>query len=197
MRSLTVRIGVGLVAVAGTVWLGALPAAAHPVIDVANPRPNDRVIPGSLVMEGVAYDHDARQGAGVDRVSVRICGQDGQFLGDALLGLPSTMSVQHGDAQFANAGWKLTAALKGAGDIREMCVTARSSVTGTETLIRIPITIGTKPPPPPERPAAAAGGAASGSETGGPGTNGPGTNGPGTTDTGAGGTNPEEAGPDE
>jgi hypothetical protein len=134
-------------------WLGALPVSAHPIVDVANPQPNDRVIAGSLVMEGVAYDHDSRQGPGVDRVSVRICGQGGEQLGDAILGLPSRVSVDKGDARFATAGWKITALLKGAGDLRDLCVTARSSVTGTQTLVRIPITIGWTPPPPGPPPA--------------------------------------------
>ena len=147
MRLSTLRISMSI-GFAVAFGLGAAPAAAHPTIDVANPQPNDRVTPGSLVMEGLAFDHDAKSGAGVDRVSARICGPDGQFLGDARLGLPSTMSIDHGAAQYANAGWKLTAVFKGAGDLRDVCVTARSAVTGTETLVRIPITIGTTPPPP-------------------------------------------------
>jgi hypothetical protein len=151
------------------------------------------VISGSLVMEGVAYDHDAREGTGVDRVSVRICGLGGQSLGDALLGLPSTTSVNQGDAQFANAGWKLTGVLRGAGELRDLCVTARSSVTGTETLVRIPITIGTAPPPP-GRPTDAAPAAAGDA---GPSDAGPGDPGTGGTapDTSGGGANPDEGGP--
>jgi hypothetical protein len=39
--------------------------------------------------------------------------------------------------------------LKGLGDTRELCVTARSSVNGSQTLVRIPVTIGWTPPPPP------------------------------------------------
>jgi hypothetical protein len=184
VRSLTDRITIGL-GFAAAFWLGASPVAAHPTIDVANPQPNDRVIAGSFVMEGVAYDHDATQGTGVDRVSVRICGLGGMHLGDAVLGLPSTMSVDKGDSQYANAGWKLTAALKGAGDMRDLCVTARSSVTGTETLVRIPIIIGTAPPPP-GRPSDAATGDAN--DTGGAGTTGTGTGGTGTGVTGTAGT---------
>jgi len=198
MRLLTVTSSASLV-VAGMLWLSALPAAAHPTIDVANPQPSDRVTAGALVMEGLAYDHDARQDAGVDRVSVRICGLGGQFLGDALLGLPSTMSVNKGAAQYAYAGWRLTAILKGAGDVRELCVTARSSVTGTETLVRVPITIGTRPPPPADHPMATAQEAASGADTTGTTTQ---NGGSGTGSVGAGGgagdeTNLEEGGPEE
>jgi hypothetical protein len=136
-------------ALAALFWPMSLPASAHPIVDVANPQPMDRVIAGSLAMEGVAYDHDSKQGAGVDSVSVRICGQGGTSLGDAVLGLPSMWGVEKGDPRFANAGWKATVLLKGFGDTRELCVTARSSVNGSQTLVRIPVTIGWTPPPPP------------------------------------------------
>src|SRR5437870_19615 len=104
MRARLARNAICL-AFAAVFWQGALPVSAHPIVDVGNPQPKDRVIAGSLVMEGVAYDHDSKQGAGIDSVSVRICGQSGGYLGDAVLGLPSTMSVDGGDARFANAGW--------------------------------------------------------------------------------------------
>jgi hypothetical protein len=161
-------------------WLGALPAAAHPTVDVANPHPGDRVIAGSVVMEGLAWDHDARDGTGVERVWVRVCGVNGAYLGDATLGLPSRVSVDKGNPQFATAGWRITARLQGAGDERELCVTARSSVTGTDTLVRIPITIGTAPPPPATE---SVGGTAGTGGTGGTaGTGGAGGTGGGATD---------------
>jgi hypothetical protein len=134
---------------AAALWLRAMPAAAHPTVDVANPQPHDRVIAGSVIMEGLAWDHDAQEGTGVERVSVRVCGAGGAFLGDATLGMPSTSSVKNGSHYILNAGWRIKANLQGAGDVRELCITARSSVTGTDTLVRVPITIGTAPPPPP------------------------------------------------
>src|SRR5262245_48199215 len=114
MQPLIRRMTFGL-GCAAAMWLGATPAVAHPTIDVANPHPNDRVIAGSLVMEGVAYDHDARDGTGVDRVGVRVCGPEGPYLGDAILGLPSKLSIEQGDRRYANAGWRLSVTLKGAG----------------------------------------------------------------------------------
>jgi hypothetical protein len=146
MRLLMFRLSATL-ALASSLAVTAMPAAAHPTVEVGNPQPKDRVIPGSLVMHGVAYDHDATQGTGVDQVSIFICprGEGGQYLGDATLGVPSNMPMPA--AQFASAGWVFkTPALKGAADERTLCVFARSSVTGTETLVRIPITIGDKPP---------------------------------------------------
>jgi hypothetical protein len=130
-------------------WPGAKPALAYPTLIVANPHPNDRVITGSLVMQGVAYDPDAADGPGIDRVSVSLCGRDGNHLGDAVLGLPSSVSVERGDPRFANAGWKATILLKGAGEARSLCVSAVSSYDSEETVVRIPLTIGETPPPPP------------------------------------------------
>jgi hypothetical protein len=134
-------------------WLGAMPALAQgPTLVVFNPHPNDRVITGSLVMQGVAYDPDSADGPAIDAVSVSVCGRDGRHLGDAVLGLPSGVSIQKGDPRFAKAGWKVTVPLKGAGEIRSLCVTALGSIDGEETLVRIPITVGETPPPPPGPP---------------------------------------------
>ena len=128
---------------AASLLLGSVPAAAHPILEVENPAPNDMLTPGSMVMQGIAYDHDATQGAGVDKVSIFVCprGDGGQYLGDATLGLPANTRLP--SDQFANSGWLLkTPPLKGSGEHRSLCVFARSSATGTETLVRIPVTIG-------------------------------------------------------
>jgi hypothetical protein len=135
------------VAVFAAYAMTATAAAAHPVVDVANPQPNDRVTPGALVMQGVAFDPDAADGTGVDVVSVFMCSRErgGQVLGEAHLGMPAVVPMPL--TQFAAAGWALmTAPLKGAGDERSLCVYAHSMVTDTETVVRIPITIGSRPP---------------------------------------------------
>jgi hypothetical protein len=148
MRSRLAKTAIWL-AFTAAFWLGAVPALAYPTLIVANPHPNDRVITGSLVMQGVAYDPDSADGPGIDRVSVRICGRDGNHLGDAVLGLLSPVSVEKGDPRFANAGWKATILLKGAGEVRSLCVSAVSSYDSEETVVRIPLTIGETPPAPP------------------------------------------------
>jgi hypothetical protein len=123
-----------IVAVFAAYALTATAAAAHPIVDVANPQPNDRVTPGALVMQGTAFDPDAPDGTGVDVVSVFLCSRE---RGGQLLGV----------AQPGSAGWALTTApLKGAGDQRSLCIYAHSMVTDTETVVRIPITIGNRPP---------------------------------------------------
>jgi len=130
--------------------VGASPVLAHtqqpgPALDVANPGPGDMLTPGVMIIEGIAFDDTAERGAGVDRVSVFLGDRDegGLFLGDAALGLHNPQSVEGGDAQFAQAGWRLqTPVLKGAGEHRDLTVYARSSVTGIETVEVIPVVMG-------------------------------------------------------
>jgi len=149
MRVWLLRIAC-MLALAITSTVAALPAAAHPTVEVSNPSPNDRLTPGALVMSGVAYDHDASQGSGVDRVLVFVGSRDhgGQFLGEARLGMPSTMAIS--PLQFTLASWTLrTQTIRGAGEQRTLFVYAHSSVTDTETLIKVPLIVGHQPPPPP------------------------------------------------
>lgn len=147
MRSLLIRIvfSTALVAAIG-LTVGAASAAempGGPTLEVANPAAGDMITPGALVIQGVAFDPTATTGTGVDRVSVFLDDRDGGgfFLGDATLGVPNVMGSQ--PAQFANAGWTLlTPALKGTGDSHMLCVYARSSVTGQESEMEIPVSIG-------------------------------------------------------
>jgi hypothetical protein len=130
--------------------IAAGPVLAHPdppgpTLDVANPGPGEMLTPGVMIIEGIAYDDNAEQGVGVDRVAVFLGDRDegGQFLGDARLGLPNPQGVEGGDPQFARAGWRLrTPVLKGDGQERDLVVYARSSVSGAETVEVIPVTMG-------------------------------------------------------
>ncbi len=113
-----------------------------PILYVGNPNKGDMIIPGSLVINGVAFDDNAETGLGVDRVSVFLGDRDlgGKHLGDAHLG---GHNVVTDDPQFADGGWKLlTPPLKGAGRQDELFVNARSTVNGLETVVNIPITVG-------------------------------------------------------
>jgi hypothetical protein len=98
-----------------------------------------------MIIDGVAYDDNAEAGAGVDRVSVFLGDRDegGEFLGNAALGLHNPQAVEGGDPQFADAGWRLrTPVLKGGGQQRDLTVYARSSVSGMETTVTIPVIMG-------------------------------------------------------
>jgi hypothetical protein len=150
MRSLLVRLtfSIGLVAMLA---LGAVSASARqmpegPTLVVANPSPGDNLTPGKLEMQGVAFDPVAAAGTGVDRVSVFLDNRDmgGIHLGDAALGAPNPMPSE--PAQFAQAGWTLTtSALQGVGDQHTLFIYARSAVTGQESIVQVPITIGSDP----------------------------------------------------
>jgi hypothetical protein len=136
MRSLVIRIIFSL----GLAALLALPVAVvsaqaqpGPTLVVANPNPGDMLTLGKLEMQGVAFDPVATTGSGVDRVSVFLDNRDegGMFLGDATLAAPTS------------DGWRLlTPVLKGVGDGHAIFVYARSAVTGDETIVKIPVTIG-------------------------------------------------------
>ena len=147
MRSLLFRVGLALAIVA---LVGATPASAKdvpkgPTLEVANPSPGAMLETGAMTIEGVAYDPVATEGIGVDRVSVFLDDRDagGMFLGDAKLGQPTFMPTE--GVQLPNAGWMLlTPALKGTGDGHMLYVYAHSGVTGDETVLRIPVTIGEK-----------------------------------------------------
>jgi hypothetical protein len=142
-------IVVGLVA---ALAIGALPASAEtakgPTLIVANPHQGDKLNPGTLVIQGVAFDGKATEGSGVDRVSVFLDSRDtgGLHLGDAVLGRPSTMRSEA--AQYTGIGWTVTTPeLKGFGDPHKLFVYARSAASGAETVVTIPVIIGDKVEP--------------------------------------------------
>jgi hypothetical protein len=113
-----------------------------PILHVGNPNKGDMIIPGSLVMTGVAFDDSAETGLGVDRVSVFLGDRElgGKYLGEARLG---GHNVVTDDPQFATGGWRLiTPPLRGAGQHDELFVYARSTVNGAESVVNIPIVIG-------------------------------------------------------
>jgi hypothetical protein len=152
MRQMIARIAFSLALVA---MLGVSAASTSaqqlttgPTLVVANPSAGDMLTPGAITMQGVAFDTTATNGIGVDRVSVFLGDRDagGIFLGDATLGAPATAPVP--SDQFALAGWTLeTPALKGVGDTNDLHVYARSAVTGQETMLDIPVSIGEKAAP--------------------------------------------------
>jgi hypothetical protein len=98
---------------------------------VDNPQPGARVTPGKLAMSGVDFDAAARDAtSGVDRVSV--------FLDDRDRG-----GAHLGTATPASRRWTVTTAtINGFGEQRTVFVYARSSETGLETVVQIPVVIG-------------------------------------------------------
>jgi hypothetical protein len=78
-------LGGGAAALAQPICAGSLQ------LDVANPAPGSQVAASKLVVQGSAFDRDAQQGTGVDRVYATLDNRDtgGLGLGDATLGQPN------------------------------------------------------------------------------------------------------------
>ena len=113
-----------------------------PYVAVSNPTPGDALPVGGLAMQGKAFDPAAStdQFTGVDRVQVFLEDRDrgGTLLGDARLGTPN-LAAEPG-SQFALAGWEITVTLPNGQ--HTLFVYARSSVTGKESTVSIPIRVG-------------------------------------------------------
>jgi hypothetical protein len=111
-------------------------------LDVANPSAGSTVLAGAYSLEGVAYDKTAKEGAGIDRVDVFLDSRDdgGLRLGSALLGMNNPSATP--GSQWATAGFRMVIDLpsnqKG---LHTLSFYAHSSVTGSETLVEIPVTI--------------------------------------------------------
>jgi hypothetical protein len=114
-----------------------------PYVEVSNPLPGDSLAAGRFDMQGKAFDPaaSADQGSGIDRVEVFIEDRDrgGLHLGDARLGLPNAAAAP--GSQFAQAGWEAVVNLPSG--FHTLFVYARSTVTGKETAVQVPVRIGT------------------------------------------------------
>jgi hypothetical protein len=113
-----------------------------PYVAVANPVPGDSLPVGGLDIQGKAFDPTAPadQGSGIDRVQVFLEDRDrgGFHLGDAHLGLPNNAAAP--GSQFALAGWEVVVNLPTGAHM--LFVYARSSVTGKESFISVPVRVG-------------------------------------------------------
>jgi hypothetical protein len=113
----------------------ALPAIIQPgpslVLSIGNPQPGDLIPRSKYVMQGLAFDRAAQSGSGIDRVSAFVDDRDagGQFVGDAVLGQPTA------------TGFTLTADLTRSAGKHTLFVYARSSVTGSESVVSFPVVI--------------------------------------------------------
>jgi hypothetical protein len=113
----------------------ALPAVVQTgpslVLSVGNPQPGDQLPRGKYVMQGLAFDRAASTGTGVDRVTVFADNRDsgGQLIGNAVLGQPGA------------TGFSATIDLSKLSGSHDLYVYARSSVSGKETVVNLPVKI--------------------------------------------------------
>jgi len=109
-----------------------------PVLELFNPTPGDALLPGAYLISGLALDPMAQQGAsGVDQVSFFLGSRD---QGGAPLGSVAPSGGARG------ADFSLSLDLPGADTARQqqLVAYARSSITGKETELSLPVVIGVK-----------------------------------------------------
>jgi hypothetical protein len=113
---------------------GATSVPASLTLNVFNPQPGDTLAHGMYLIQGVAFDPGASAGSGVDRVQVFLDPRDagGQLLGDALLGGTSTGGPY---------GFVLAAPLPNRRGSHLISVYAHSSLSGSEAVVSIPVTL--------------------------------------------------------
>ncbi|MBV9324868.1 MAG: hypothetical protein JO352_13890 [Chloroflexi bacterium] len=115
--------------------IAALPSAVQTgpslVLSVGNPQPGDLLPRGKYVMQGLAFDRSASTGSGVDKVSVFAEDRDagGQLIGSGVVGQPTIDS------------FSATIDLSKTSGQHTLYVYARSSVTGKETMVNLPVNV--------------------------------------------------------
>lgn len=140
---------VGAASLSCTVLLAGLsvglPAAAQtapatvrscPVLSVGNPSPGDNIFEGDMVISGQAFDPAATSGAGITRVDLFLGRRDegGTFLGSAVPGSASD------NPRAFSAKVTIPSNLNSGADFAAYAI---SSVSGTETTVSFPVTVGT------------------------------------------------------
>jgi hypothetical protein len=129
-------------------------SASSVVFDVANPAPGDTIHVGGMTIEGVAFDHQAKVGTGVDQVQIFLGNRDdaGVFLADATPGAEPTV-VDNGDDSITLVGGDTS--MSGASNLWHAVVNvptnetgnhtlyfyAHSAITGAESVLTVPVTI--------------------------------------------------------
>ena len=115
--------------------------AAQMFLDVGNPSPGDTLHVGRYMIEGIAFDRAAEQGAGIERIDIFLDNRDtgGLLIGTAQMGAPSPVPD---DPQLSDAGWNaqvtIPRAMVGG---HTMLVYALSAITGGELVVGVPVTV--------------------------------------------------------
>jgi hypothetical protein len=138
----------GLLAAAATPSFAQSVSTARcdaPVLDLANPSPGDMLMPGGYEIQGVAFDPRAQQDAGIDRVSVFLDSRDagGIDLGNVTPGLSNAALETSGLA--GPDSFNLIVTLPNVVGAHNLVAYARSSTTGQETAVSVPIVLGEDP----------------------------------------------------
>jgi len=115
--------------------------ASKMFLDVGNPGSGDTIHVGAMVLQGIAFDRAAEEGAGIDHIDVFLDDRDagGMLIGHAVMGAPSPVPD---DPDLAGAGWSaqvtLTSKMTGP---HTMFFYALSGVTGEEMVVGVPVRV--------------------------------------------------------
>jgi hypothetical protein len=133
----------------------AVAISSAPVLQLGNPNAGDTLLLGDYIVSGLAYVPGLGQSAGVDRVEFFLGSRDagGTFLGSAVPGQNSGLSATPGSLQ-AMGGFatKITLPSQNRGGTTTFFAYAQNSLTGQETVVSVPVSVGAAPTPTP-RPA--------------------------------------------
>jgi len=115
--------------------------AAQMYLEVSNPSAGDSVHVGRYMMEGIAFDRAAEQGAGIERVDIFLDDRDtgGVLIGSGQMGAASPVPD---DPQLSDAGWRaqVTVPRNMVGG-HTLFVYTMSAITGGELVVGIPIIV--------------------------------------------------------
>jgi hypothetical protein len=129
---------------------GTLIPPGYPVLDLANPGAGDVVLFGDYVVSGLAYDPAVADGSGVSHVELFLGNRDegGLFLGEAVPGTDRLPNVSDG-SRLAQDGFQIKITVPGTVSGGHDLFVYATSMTGQETVMRVPIYVGTAPLPTP------------------------------------------------
>ena len=132
----------------------AVAQSGAPVLQLANPNPGDTLLLGDYIISGLAYapGQSGSQGVGVDRVEFFLGSRDagGTFLGSAVPGQSGDLNATPGSL-LAMGGFvtRVTVPNQNRGGSTTFFAYAHSSVTGQETVVSVPVSVGAPPTPTP------------------------------------------------
>src|SRR6266851_4477637 len=152
-RSVFARLRLrGPVTAAAALGLGTVPALAQTApmapmtsdcsairFDLANPSAGSMIVPGGMVVQGIAMDSRATSGPGVDRVDFFLDSreQGGLNLGTAMPGVVP--------GPFGSDSFQTTVTIPNLTGGHDLFAYAHSSVSGAESVISVPVAIGEDP----------------------------------------------------
>src|SRR5258708_34862557 len=115
--------------------------AAQMYLEVSNPSGGDTIHVGAYMMEGMAFDRAADQGAGLERVDIFLEDRNtgGVLIGSGQMAAPSPVPD---DPQLSEAGWSAHVIVpRNMVGGHTMFVYTMSAITGGELVVGIPITV--------------------------------------------------------